>query len=47
MNNSGCERVKLRQEELGSEDVIGPARGRYAVRTPPHATKLVRLTRAE
>ena len=26
MNNSGCERVKLRQEELGSEDVIGPAR---------------------
>ncbi len=26
MNNSGCERVSLRQKELGREDVIGPAR---------------------
>ena len=26
MNNSGCERVKMRERDLGREDVIGPAR---------------------
>lgn len=26
MNNSGCERVAMREKELGREDVVGPAR---------------------